>query len=135
MHSVTQSIQRVEIIGVFWFYEGVIYGFLVQNDPVNRIDPKGLSGTIVAPRPIIIPRPITIPRPRPYPLDPSLPYPDENNEEKSRRCQQEISDCSEVCAKAMDDPNQCNVYGGSMSKCMKGCLSYECGGNNPWGVI
>ena len=42
MHSVTQSIQRVEIIGVFWFYEGVIYGFLVQNDPVNWVDPGGL---------------------------------------------------------------------------------------------
>ena len=50
----------------------------VDSNPLGVIDPQGLTGTIVFPRPIVVPRP-GIP---PFPLDPVLPLPPFPNEGK-----------------------------------------------------
>ncbi len=44
-------------------------------------------------------------------------------------CRGERRACAKQCEEAMDDPDQCNVYGGSISKCIRGCLPQLCGGN------
>jgi len=44
----------------------------VGSNPLRRVDPMGLAGTFVLPRPLTIPRPGIAPRPRPY--DPAIPF-------------------------------------------------------------
>jgi RHS repeat-associated protein len=54
--------------------------------------------------------------------------PDLTDDEKEF-CRKERRVCSELCAEAMDNPDSCNVYGGSIETCIRGCLPYICGGN------
>ncbi|MCK9385938.1 MAG: DUF6531 domain-containing protein [Nevskia sp.] len=54
--------------------------------------------------------------------------PDLTDDEKEF-CRKERRVCSELCAEAMDNPDACNVYGGSIETCIRGCLPYICGGN------
>jgi hypothetical protein len=51
------------------------------------------------------------------------------NSKPDTDCAKERADCSDLCTKARYDPDLRNVWGGSFQKCMKGCLSKECGGN------
>lgn len=44
----------------------------VEANPINKVDPKGLTGTIILSRPIVIPRPVPIPA---QPIDPVIPVP------------------------------------------------------------
>jgi RHS repeat-associated protein len=44
----------------------------VAGDPIRRTDVLGLTGTIVAPRPIIVPWQGL--SPRPFPIDPAIPF-------------------------------------------------------------
>ncbi|MFO7594261.1 MAG: RHS repeat-associated core domain-containing protein, partial [Pseudomonadota bacterium] len=102
----------------------------VLNNPLKYVDPDGLSA-IVVPRPI--PIPIPAPRPIPYPIDPILPAPydfrpDLTDDEKEY-CRNERRACARLCEESMDDPDRCKVYGGSIEKCIRGCLPYICGGN------
>ncbi|EHJ9916444.1 TPA: RHS repeat protein, partial [Salmonella enterica subsp. enterica serovar Liverpool] len=46
-----------------------------------------------------------------------------------QKCAEERAACEKLCDKAAQDPDYSNIYGGSHSTCMRGCLSVECGGN------
>ncbi len=49
----------------------------VEGNPLGFIDPEGLTGTLVVPRPFLVPRPTTLPRPfpeiKPFPWPPGAP--------------------------------------------------------------
>lgn len=53
-------------------------------------------------------------------------------EEQAEECKEEIRICSELCADAQIDPDREHVYGGSITQCLKNCLSEECGGEPKW---
>jgi len=44
-------------------------------------------------------------------------------------CDEEIARCKNLCDKAQYDGDMRNIWGGSLEKCMKRCLSERCGGN------
>ena len=46
-------------------------------------------------------------------------------------CRKERRACAETCEKAECDPDMKNVWGGSIEKCIRGCLPAACGGNRP----
>ncbi len=50
-------------------------------------------------------------------------------DDEKEYCRKERRSCAKQCEEAMDDPDLCNVYGGSISKCIRGCLPQLCGGN------
>jgi len=105
----------------------------VENNPVNRVDFYGLTGTIVSPRPLL--GPLNEPIIRPFPADPALPFPDlfrpDLTDEEKEFCRKERQACAEECADAQDNFNKPNVFGGSIANCIKGCLPAKCGGNRP----
>ena len=55
----------------------------------------------------------------------SCPAPDDG-------CKEEIEQCSAMCTEAQTDPDRRHVYGGSMTACMKSCVSERCGGDPKW---
>lgn len=46
-------------------------------------------------------------------------------------CRKERRACAEICEKAECDPDMKGVWGGSIEKCIRGCLPAVCGDNNP----
>lgn len=52
--------------------------------------------------------------------------------DKDEDCKEEIEACSELCAEAQGDPDRRKMFGGSMTQCMKNCLPERCGGEPKW---
>jgi hypothetical protein len=50
---------------------------------------------------------------------------------KERECDEERAACAQRCAQAATDSDMPEIYYTGFDKCMKGCLSAECGGNIP----
>lgn len=109
------------------------------GNPINRIDPYGLTPIVVPrviplpPRFLIPPRPITIPTPRPIPIpiDPVIPIPNTGTQmcpadENTDGCSEEIQQCTILCTKAQNDLDMKGIWGGSWAQCMLGCVSWRC---------
>ena len=65
-----------------------------------------------------------MPRAIPFYRTPSIPWPGPPPDRDG--CPEEISACYQLCAKAQFDPDMRNIWGGSMSTCMRGCVSARC---------
>jgi len=65
-----------------------------------------------------------VPRAIPFYRTPTLPWPEPNPDREG--CAEEISQCYQLCAKAQFDPDMRNIWGGSVSTCMRGCVSARC---------
>ncbi|KPF60773.1 hypothetical protein D621_01370 [beta proteobacterium AAP51] len=102
----------------------------VEGNPVSKVDPDGLQSIIIAPRPIPIPVPGVTPRPLPMTRDP-IPWgiPEPLSPSDREFCRRERRACAELCEKAECDPDKKNIWGGSIEKCIRGCLPAKCGGN------
>lgn len=50
-------------------------------------------------------------------------------------CAKEIAHCELICSASATDADRKNVYGGSHSTCMNGCVSARCGGNGGGGMF
>jgi hypothetical protein len=57
--------------------------------------------------------------------------PDDEEERKKRdeECREHRRDCTEFCLDAEHKPSKKNIWMGSMTKCMGGCMPTRCGGN------
>ncbi len=44
-------------------------------------------------------------------------------------CAAEIQACGRICQRASSDPNMPNIWSGALGRCMRGCVSANCGGN------
>jgi len=53
------------------------------------------------------------------------------SKKKEAECDEERAACARRCAEAETDPDMREIYYTGFGKCMKGCLSVECGGNIP----
>lgn len=111
-HITTQNTQRVEIIGFCWFSEGVVYGFIVTNDPINKIDPFGLA-------------PIDPFNPGPNPhtnpdLKPEIrpPEPKHKKPDNPRRCETFLKTCLAICRSPA-----CPPHFFTKGACVSGCFS------------
>jgi RHS repeat-associated protein len=97
----------------------------VKGNPITYTDPLGLQSHVMCANPAnaaaCAAAGMTTARPTPVPLLPPI--------DNGEFCRQERQACSKLCEKAMEDPDMCNVYGGSLYKCIKGCLPAICGGN------
>jgi RHS repeat-associated protein len=102
----------------------------VEGNPVSKVDPEGLQSIIIAPRPIPLPVPGVTPRPLPMTRDP-IPWgiPEPLSPSDREFCRRERRACAELCEKAECDPDKKNIWGGSIEKCIRGCLPAKCGGN------
>ena len=106
----------------------IIYAY-TANQPTRYTDPDGLQ---FAPTPWFMPRPIPGVTPRPLPItrDP-IPWgiPEPLSPADREFCRQERRACAATCEKAECDPDRKGVFGGSIEKCIRGCLPEKCGGN------
>jgi uncharacterized protein RhaS with RHS repeats len=109
----------------------------VKNNPVNRIDPKGLQA---------VPAPFPIPLPLPPVFIPGTPenqvfvksvqrilrnieFRDSADESD---CDQEWEDAYQTCGRELSKPNPCKGITGGYSNihdCARGLVSERCGGN------
>ncbi len=58
--------------------------------------------------------------------------PEEDPEDNRDGCEEEKKGCAIRCSEAVGDPSLKHFYGGSMTQCMKNCLSERCGGEPKW---
>ncbi|MCB2017822.1 MAG: RHS repeat-associated core domain-containing protein [Hydrogenophaga sp.] len=119
------------------------FGYVDAN-PLGFVDPEGLQ--IIRPFPGVPGFPIpnrspgglrdpdfppgTGPNRSPDPIKRSPPrwwpsMPDEDAE----FCRQERRRCAELCEEAECKPDFRNIWGGSIERCIRGCLPEVCGGN------
>jgi hypothetical protein len=89
------------------------------------VDPEGRQAIIIGPRPIPIPIPVPGITPRPLPILPPV----EGTPELEEFCIRELEACINLCQKAKCDSDRRNVWGGSLERCIRGCLPEICGGN------
>ena len=72
----------------------------------------------------------TFPWDRPFPISPAIPFarsePVPQPSPDREGCPEEISACVQLCARARFDPDMKNIWGGSQSTCMNGCVSERC---------
>jgi len=110
----------------------------VDNNPLANIDPKGQNtiaagagiGSFAGPGGAAVGAGIgALAGVAIWLLLPDDPFDDDLSDDEKEFCRQERRACTETCEKAMDDPDQCNVFGNSISKCIRGCLPALCGGN------
>ena len=96
-----------------------------ENNPLMYVDPQGLyvAGLIRIAVPAAIAAWWWMTQKAPTRWWPSMP------DDDAEYCRKERIACARKCEEAQCDPDTPNVWGGSIDKCIRGCLPEKCGGN------